>query len=202
VSKQPKRKAHLQAEHFTHRALWTGAQVLRVLGKTSEAGQYASVASALFVYLAFEGFLNDLGETIAPTEWGRERAIFTKPSFKGTLGKLAFLAERCGAGLEKGRRPYSTLKALDTRRSRLVHPRTERLAKTVTFGDPRDIPDRLESQAMSFATDRFLKHAFADTEAVADQLVSAARARFSREMRTYIGRAFFGEVATQSGRIA
>ena len=55
---------------------------------------------------------------------------------------------------------------------------------------------------MSFATDRFLEHAFADTEAVADQLVSAARARFSREMCTYIGRAFVGEVATQSGRIA
>ena len=195
------RRAHLRAEFYRHSTLWTGAQVLREFGNTPQGGLYGRLAAILFAYLAFEGMLNHLGEALFPTEWENERELFTRPPLKGTLGKLSFLARRCGVTLHKGRRPYTTLKLLEKRRSLLVHPRTERQTRTIDFTDPWQLPPMLPSELQDWASERSVQRAFEDVEAMAATLVAAARATFPRQMRRVYGAGFTGAVGTQDGRI-
>ncbi len=195
------RKAHLHAEFYRHNTLWTGAEVLRNLGNTADGGLYARLAAILFAYLAFEGVLNHLGEGLFPQAWKNEKTLFSRAPFKGTLGKLSFVATRCGLTLHRGRRPYSTLKALDTQRSALVHSRTERRTKTVVFTDARRIPQRLESEVARWVTDRALARVFEDVKMMASALVAAARDAHPRAMQHVYGAGFTGAIGSQGGHI-
>lgn len=193
--------ARLTSHHYTHQALWTGANVLRELGKDPAGGLFASVASALFAYIAFEGFLNDLGETLAPEAWKGERSFFAKRPYKGTMGKLAFLAQEAGYDLDKGRRPYTTLRQLDRRRSGLVHPRTVRLSKSIAFQDAREIPRWLDTDTLTFATDKFLEKVLSDLPELGTALLNAARKTKPKAMRSYPTKAFTGIIGFHDGQI-
>ncbi len=195
------RRAHLHAEFYRHNTLWTGAEVLRNLGNTPDGGLYARLAATLFAYLAFEGLLNHLGEGLFPEDWKNEKSLFSKAPFKGTLGKLSFIAARCGLTVHRGSRPYSTLKALDKQRSALVHSRTERRTKTVVFADARRIPQRLESELAQWVTDRALARVFDDVKAMASTLVGAARSAHPRAMQHVYGAGFTGAIGSQGGHI-
>jgi hypothetical protein len=175
--------------------------VLRELGREPQGGLYACVASALFAYLAFEGLLNDLGDVLDPQAWKHERQFFAQPPFRGTLGKLSYLATMSGLSIDKGKRPYTTLRQLDRKRSGLVHPRTIRLTKTITFADPRELPRRLKVDTLTFATDKFLDKVFEDLPTLGDSLITSARRRDPRSMRTYPMRAFTGVIGLHDGQI-
>jgi hypothetical protein len=194
-------RAELRAEFYRHNTLWTAAHVLRNFGATPDGGLFGRLAALLFCYLAFEGMLNHLGEALFPADWARERDLFTRPPFKGTLGKLSFLASKCGLTLAKGRRPFYTLKLLDTRRSLLVHPRTERRRRTISFLDPRQLPRELASELDDWTTDRAIARAFEDVERMSADLVAAARSAFPAKMHHVYGAGFSGAVGTQEGRI-
>ena len=195
------RKAHLRAEFYRHNTLWTGAEVLRNLGNTPDGGLYARLAAVLFAYLAFEGLLNHLGEGLFPKEWRSEKTLFSKAPFKGTLGKLSFIAARCGLTLQRGTRPYNTLKALDKQRSALVHSRTERRTKTVVFTDAQHIPERLESELAQWVSDRSIARVFDDVKSIASAIVGAARTAHPRLMHRVYGAGFTGAVGSQGGHI-
>src|SRR5687768_2096004 len=90
-------RARLTGEHYTHRHLWHAAEMLRERGRGPEDGNgILLMASTVFVYLAVEAYTNDLGARVCPSEWADERNFFSTGDFRGTLGKLAYLAKMLG----------------------------------------------------------------------------------------------------------
>ncbi len=190
----------MQNEHRTYRSLWVAARRLRI-DASSEARSRTNrdLGALLCLYFAFEGFLNDLGDRIAADTWAEEREFFGKGEYRGTLGKLRYLAEISNFLLEKGRRPYQTLRELEAVRHELVHPRTIVAGSSVSF-DPDGFPKLLDPDALrTIESEGFPERAFTDIEALADALVSCSKNAFPAELRYYGDRAFEGAIAGASG---
>lgn len=193
-------KARVTGEHYTHRYLWHAAELLKEKGTADEdGGGVLIMASMLFVYLAFEAYLNDIGPHVCPDEWKDERRFFAKSPYRGALGKLRLLLDRCGIAFSEGKRPYQTIAALDARRDKLVHGRTELIDQEISFKDPRDLKS-LDPEVYRFADESFLDRAMADAESLADAIQVAAQAVLGeREVRS--ARAFRGMIGHQGGSI-
>jgi len=194
----PPKTAHVESVHYTHRYLWIAAQTLYALRSVhQEAGYWCSLASSLFIYLAFEGFLNDLGERIAPKEWAGEKKFFSREPYRGTLGKFRFLAEKVGYRVDLTQRPHSTLRTLDQQRNKLVHPRTERRSGNLTLHGPNRVV-RLPPDLHRYGAPAFVERAFKDVGRTAEVLVERGRASFPEEMHDYLGGAMVGTTGHHS----
>ncbi len=153
------------------------------------------LASTLFVYLAFEAFLNDLGARICPEVWANERATFASSgAYHGTLGKFDYLLKTCGLAFDRGTRPYQTLTELDTRRDILVHGRTFSMDQVIEYVEPKQ-PRWKQPPLQALVDPEFLKRAAADVEQVCDALHFAARP-LAKQMGAPVDgdRAFYGPI--------
>jgi hypothetical protein len=192
--------ARLSGEHYTHRYVWAAAETLRERGREDLDGNAVLIiASALFVYFAVEGYANDAGVRLFPDIWEREREFFAGDQFQGTLGKLEFLATELGVAVDKGRRPWQTLKTLEAHRHRLVHARTQMIDREVRFLHPRQL-EAADADFYALADEDFLDRAVNDAESLCDALQAAARAKFGNR-RVPLPRAFRGMLGQQGGSI-
>ena len=128
----------------------------------------------LLAFAALEAYLNYLGPELCPDAWVDEKATFSSGKYRGTLGKLALLLERCELDVDRGREPWQTLKELNTRRDKLMHPRSEEWDRSVEFADPSEIR-RIDPEFFALVDDAFLDKAMSSIEAVCSPLHSAAR---------------------------
>ena len=63
-------------EHLLHKHLWEGARFLNDLAADNLPGRdFPQLAASLFLYFAFEAFLNYLGNIVAPEVWKDERRV-------------------------------------------------------------------------------------------------------------------------------
>ena len=199
MSKKPGR-ARITGEHFTHRYLWLAAVELRERGRSEEKGNGILIMAAmLFVYLAFEAYLNDVGLRLYPEMWGDEKSTFRTGDYRGTLGKAEYLRSALKLDFARGRRPFQTIVELDRRRDRLVHGHTEVLDREVRFSDPRQL-DSVRAEVEGFSDSTFLARAFEDTEAFCDTLQAAAQA-VRGHGTIWSPRAFRGMTMHQGGSI-
>lgn len=89
-------------------------------------------------FLAFEGFVNLVGDEIAPDVWKNEREFFGESPFRGIEGKVAYLFTRfAGAQLKKGEEPYQTFRKMKRVRDGLAHSRVFRYEEIT----PNENPD-------------------------------------------------------------
>jgi hypothetical protein len=187
---------------LTYRSLWHAAEQLRVNGeKDDDNGFWSLLAATLFVFIAYEGFLNDLGERVAPDIWVGEREFFSKRTFVGTLGKTRFLAQRIGLALDRVGRPYSTLAELSGWRNGLVHPRTVRVHGTRRIAGNHRPPT---ARPMAFALierPSFVARSFEDIAAIADKLLSAASQDYDSQVRDLGSSAFVGHLGITSASL-
>jgi hypothetical protein len=197
-SRTPRKKAELpttvlRGEVFVHRYLWHAYEHFAAEGKRAPDGPaLPNVAALLMLYFAFEGFLNCLGSQAYPDTWQRERAFFTGGKYPGTLGKLDYLAEQLGLPLDRGKRPYQTLKELDERRDAFVHPRIEQILREVKVPNPDWMPS-VEPLILSIAEPAFVRRAGKYVEGIADTLQAAAIEQHGSTV-IYGDRAFRGSV--------
>jgi hypothetical protein len=193
-------KARITGEHYTHRHLWHAAESFRQRGKTDEnMGGLLDMAALLFVYFAFEAFLNDLGQRVCEGDWADEKKFFAVGPYQGTLGKLARIAETVNVKHDKSRRPYQTVAELEARRHRLVHGHTETLDLEVRFKHPDSLKS-IPAAIYAIAEEPFLSTAFADVESMCDELQTAT-ARQIGERELPGPRAFRGMIGHQGGSI-
>ena len=177
-----------QSEAFTFRELWFAARQLRELSEEQEQGRSSMLGARLFVCTAYEGFLNDLGERIAPVDWKDERKL------GGLVGKGKYLAKQLGVIVQDDARPFATIVELHTWRNALVHPRTVRRADTVPL-TPDVASRRAVADVLRF-DDAVLDRALEDVAAFANQLVAAARAKHRDKLQDYGTDAFMGPIGT------
>lgn len=80
----------------------------------------------LNVAFAVEAHANYLLEPVCPTEYRNERTFFSEGEYRGTLGKLYFLSKHLNVSLDKGSRPFQTVKELFKWKDLIAHSRIER----------------------------------------------------------------------------
>jgi hypothetical protein len=171
--------ARLSGEIYNHRLLWHTAEVLYDRGREGlEGSHHYLLAAQLFIYLAFEGFVNFLGAKIAPAEWRNEREAFSREPYRGTQGKLDFLLARLKLDFPKGSRPYQTFREVERRRDYMVHSRPEVVDSVVRASTPAGLPRSKEPELFTHSDPSFVRRAFDDIEDIADRLQTEAQRAF------------------------
>jgi hypothetical protein len=180
-------KVRLRGEHLTHTTLWSTAQRFLSTGLAEKKGGfYPLLAATVFAYFAFEAYLNTALRAVAPDIWKDERRFFACGNYRGTLGKLHYLAELAGLSVETSRRPFQTVNQLSEARDFLGHAKVEEFNVVVpveNLDEPRPYPSVLDK----YSSPKFAKRAIEDVEKLADTLHRALLKRF--------GQLFFGSAA-------
>ena len=109
--------------------------------RKKRGAKYPDMACCLMAYLSYEAYLNLLLSKLDPVTWAKERTHFSKGKFRGTEGKLRWIAGLCGKfSWKRGARPYQTVKKLEALRDRMVHAKPYSYADAVEHPEDRE-PD-------------------------------------------------------------
>jgi hypothetical protein len=125
---------HRETSTYAHEMLWRASQsALRTstIDHPDIRPSHLAVQALLCGFLAFDGFVNLVGEAIAPDMWKDERNNFNSGQFRGIAGKVEYLYSVFpGTTLEKGKEPYQTFKQLKEVRDALAHNRPHQYKET------------------------------------------------------------------------
>jgi len=109
-------------EVYTHEYLWRAAEVMAQESEQSEHNSlYFRIAALLLSYLAFEAFINFLGQLLFPEVWANEKDAFKG---KGDIveAKISKLMEKLtDFEWRKGEAPYQKIKLLKDFRDIVTH---------------------------------------------------------------------------------
>jgi hypothetical protein len=166
-----------EGEEYLHKDVWCVVQrQLDYAEANSQGGLYDDLVAMVFAFHAIEGYLNYVGEKIAPDLWRDEK---TKFSENGVVGKLAAICERCGLGSpDYGKRPYGTLSELKKLRNAMAHPRTRKTRGTVEYDERKPPPLFPQSYPSTIVSHQQALRVRDDVKCIADQIHSAARTKF------------------------
>lgn len=184
-------KVKVTGEAYVDLQLWFTARYLLGIGlRRRKGGAHPLLAAAVFAFFAFEAFLNEVGRQLDPDTWSREREVFGRGRYQGTLGKLRYLAEKTGFVYATDKPPFQTIRALASTRDLLAHGRVE-------LFDVRTTADRADSIQltpgfMKWGNPKAAKGAIADVEAIANGLMAAAKKSHGQWAAGYRSSAFEG----------
>lgn len=130
-------------EFYNHRILWSVAErnfQTAIAPTTSRVDAMSHALGAMLLYFfAFEGYLNWLGNRIAPEVWKEEKKFFSHPPYIGSLGKYCFLAKIVRLPTpDASQGPFQTAKEVLKLRHMAVHPKAEAGERLVKVAD--DLP--------------------------------------------------------------
>ena len=166
-----------ESEEYLHKDTWQ--VVKRQIGHAEanpEGALYDDLVAMIFAFHSMEGYLNYIGEKIAPELWMDERATFGKT---GLSGKLNVICERCGIGTpNKGKRPHATASELNKLRDRMAHPKTHRVRGTVKFTNNKPPPLFPKSYLAGLVSHLKALRARDDVKRITDEIHSAAIRQF------------------------
>lgn len=175
-------------ESFPHRALWRCATVQLEQANILEKGRfYFDLSAVLMAYLAYEAYINFVGDRLDPETWKREKVYFNQPEYYGIEGKLKRIRELCGGfEIDSGRRPYQTVIELGRFRSSVVHAKTDRYKKTIEEHAKHE-PDWWPESAFSSLNAKKAQRAIDDIELFIEHLHS--------QIKPFIADVWFGDKA-------
>jgi hypothetical protein len=167
-----------ESEEYLHLAAWA------VVGRQFENSEnqpggsiYDDLVAMVFAFHAFEGYLNFIGDKIAPELWSNERKTFRGT---GITEKLKVICERCSISAPNmGSRPYSTLSELKKLRDGMAHPKIYKAPPTKT-----ELPESATRVVFpKILLEKLVSHERAlrardDVKQIADEIHAAALARF------------------------
>jgi hypothetical protein len=132
----------IRGEIFTHKILWECClRQMQTAKRRKKGSKYFYISSMLLAYLTYEAYINFLGDRFAPEIWASEKEFFTKNPYQGLEGKLEFLATKIPiTGINKGQRPYQTLKKLKDFRDFLSHGRVDKYEKVIIHHRDKEPP--------------------------------------------------------------
>jgi hypothetical protein len=113
--------------------------------------------------LTYEAYLNFAGIRLDPDAWRNEREFFSKDPYRGTEGKLKRIEEKLRIEIDKGQRPYQSIKALERLRNYLVHGKPDIYAFVTDLKDGEE-PDMFPLQIYDLVTRERAERALEDTE--------------------------------------
>lgn len=173
-----------EGESFTHRLLWTCALYQLKAGEKAdeEGSQWFLLSALLTAYLAYEAYLNFLGDRLVSEIWKCEKEFFRKPPYQGVDGKLQFILETLKPlKIDKGARPYQTVTWLQNFRDLVVHGKPDKYEGTIEHSVNIE-PQVHQSEIWSLIKISSVKRAFQDIEAFVCTLHNHARPKVHEDI--------------------
>lgn len=166
-----------EGEEYLHKATWEVVKRQIAHAEATPKGSlYDDLVAMVFAFQCIEGYLNFVGEKVAPDLWANERVTFKDT---GLTGKLAAICERCGLSrLEKGKRPFATVAELRKLRDRVAHPKIQRFRKTIEFMESKSPPLLAKPYLATLVSHKKAIRAGHDIKLIADEIHAAALAAF------------------------
>lgn len=167
----------LEGEEYLHKEVWRVVdRQLKHAERNPQGALYDDLVAMVFALHSIEGYLNFLGEKIAPELWKNEKETFGRA---GLDGKLEKICELCGLPIPaKGRRPRSTIVELTNLRNQIVHPKTVRVKDTKCFAEGKSIPTFRPLRLEALVTQEKAVRARDDVKQIVDDIHRAARSKF------------------------
>ena len=140
------KKTRVTGVTYYHRFLWSAAgRLIQEADELPEGKWYAYLSALVLSFFSFEGLLNYMGHELYPEVWEEERTFFVKNPYRGTAGKLEFLAEKLSVPIDDSCRPYRSFRYLLAFRNEVAHVRhetidTEVLTNIEEIGRKTNIP--------------------------------------------------------------
>ena len=151
---------HRKHETYSYEILWRACMTTLDLAESKEKdvrSDHLSVQSLLSGFLAFEGFINFVGEEIAPETWKNEREFISGDKYRGIVGKVEFIFS-CfnNVPLKKGEEPYQTFYRIKRIRDKLAHNKVLKYSDKTNLENPDyktdwdefDSPDKVRPAVM------------------------------------------------------
>jgi hypothetical protein len=117
---------YLSEEIYTHEYLWRAAETLRDLASSQERQVYLYLPCLTMAYLAFEAFVNFIGEVLCPDLWADEKTAFRGQGDMIEAKIAAIIRELPGYEWKKGAPPYQFIKRLKHFRDVVAHGKVVR----------------------------------------------------------------------------
>jgi hypothetical protein len=153
----------------------------------------------LMAYFAYEAYLNLVGPRIDKEAWKNERDFFSKPPYRGTQGKLDRICEKIRIDIDRGRRPYQTIRELGRLRDSLAHGKLEAYAFEVEVEKGKE-PDMFRDiQIYKMVTREKADRALKDTEEFIEYLHARIMEKCKDDDFLYKGKALGFPLALASG---
>jgi hypothetical protein len=155
----------IAGQGFTHQYLWNCAELLLSQEETkSPKDGYFLMTGMLMAYFTYEAYLNLVGPHIDGGAWKKEREFFSKPPYQGTVGKLTRICEKLGMKIDRGQRPYQTIRELQVLRDFLAHGKPDVYAYEIEV-EERESPDMFKDMKIyEMVTREKADRALKDTE--------------------------------------
>ncbi|TLG75168.1 hypothetical protein [Methylocystis sp. B8] len=165
-----------ESEEYLHKAAWSVVnRQLRRAEKKRRGALYDDLVAMVFAFHSIEGYLNFVGEKIAPDLWKNEKHEFGNDLYK----KLKAICERCEIDPpEKSKCPYSTIEALKDLRNKMTHPKTHRAKEETKFTDGQEPEIFSPTHLETLVSHEKALLARDDVRKIADLIHPAARGRF------------------------
>ncbi len=117
-------KTTVEGEAFPHRELWnTATRQFEMARQQAKGAAHFDLAAILIGYLSYEAYLNLLVSELEPTVWANEKTFLSSSGkYPGAEGKLKWIQENIsGLTVNKGERPYQTIRKVKNLRDKLSH---------------------------------------------------------------------------------
>jgi hypothetical protein len=171
-SRKPRLVEKSTGEEYLHKIAWVVVKRQIAHAEANPKGRpHDYLVAMVFAFHCMEGYLNFIGEKIAPELWADEKTAFRDT---GLTGKLTAICERCGIHVPK----KGTLSELKTLRDRMAHPKIYKTSKTVEFAEDNPPPLFAKSYLSSLVSHQKALKARDDVKRIADEIHGAAVSRF------------------------
>jgi hypothetical protein len=156
---------------FAHRHLWDSAmRHLRLAEANPEDSWHLHLSAAFLAAVAFEAYLNFLGDEMLPHVWKDERIVFTQEPYRGTMGKLKRIAEElCWPLPRRDRKPLSGYCELVALRDKVAHARQVKVEYRKVHRDDQ-FPSLPRGWLEAEAPPKRVRRLISDVEALASLL--------------------------------
>lgn len=164
-------------EEYLHKDAWTVVRRQIEHADANPCGAlYDDLVAMMFAFHCIEGFLNFVGDKIAPELWKDEKERFKA---SGIDGKLEEICKLCGLSKpKKGRRPYQTISTLKTLRNQMAHPKTRKTESVKQFEEGKTSPLFQKPYLSTLVSHEKATQARDDVKCIADEIHKAARVKF------------------------
>jgi hypothetical protein len=179
-------KRRVEADSLTFEIPWAAAKLqVQAAESFPKRAKFYHLSGLFLTFLTVEAYSNHLGELLFQREWQNERRTFGRSStYPGPLGKIRFLADKCGMPFDVVTPPYSTIKELKSLRETIAHGRTERIREIIAVPEGEHPPPRTPDWHKKVTSD-FLSLCMKDSKTLIEQLNIAARKAFPEEHRIH-----------------
>jgi hypothetical protein len=190
----------IAGQGFTHQYLWNCSEALLSQTETkSPTDGYFAMAGMLMAYFAYEAYLNLVGPRIDGEAWKNERDFFSKPPYRGTQGKLQRICEKIGIEVNRGKRPYQTIRDLGGLRDFLAHGKLDTYAFEIDVEKGKE-PDMFHDlQIYKMVNRENADRALKDTEEFIEYLHARITAKRKGDETLFKGKALKFPLAWASG---